>query len=94
LGFAYFPQTDSALHDSFLVALHGASRPHIGTGYRVVRFTPSDRKPRDFITGFLTKGNGKAVVHGRPCGILRMGPDSFLLTDDYLGLVYFIHPRG
>ena len=94
LGFAYFPQTDSALHDSFLVALHGASHPHIGTGYRVVRFTPSDRKPRDFITGFLTKGNGKAVVHGRPCGILRMGPDSFLLTDDYLGLVYFIHPRG
>jgi hypothetical protein len=60
----------------------------------VVRFTPSDRKPRDFITGFLTKENGKAVVHGRPCGILRMGLDSFLLTDDYLGLVYFIHPRG
>ena len=94
LGFAYFPPADSALHDSFLVALHGASHPHIGTGYRVVRFTPSDRKPRDFITGFLTKENGKPTVRGRPCGILRMGPDSFLLTDDYLGLVYFIHPRG
>jgi len=93
LGFAYFPQTDPVLHDSFLVALHGASHPHIGTGYRVVQFTPSDRKPRDFITGFLTRENGKPVVHGRPCGILRMGPDSFLLTDDYLGLIYFIHAR-
>jgi glucose/arabinose dehydrogenase len=92
LGFAYFPQADPLLHDNFLVALHGASHPHIGTGYRVVRFTPSDRKPRNFITGFLTVENGKPIVHGRPCGILRIGPDSFLLTDDYLGLVYFIHP--
>ena len=81
------------LHDSFLVALHGASHPSIGTGYRVVRFTPSDRKPRDFITGFLTVENGKPVVHGRPCGILRVGKDSFLLSDDYLGIVYFIHPH-
>jgi glucose/arabinose dehydrogenase len=91
LGFDYFPETDPALHSNFLVALHGASHPHIGTGYRVVRFTPADRKPRDFITGFLTYQNGKPIVHGRPCGILRTGPDSFLLTDDYLGLIYFIH---
>ncbi len=94
LGFAYFPSTDTVLKNSFLVALHGASHPHIGTGYRVVRFTPADRQPRNLITGFLTIVNGKPVVHGRPCGILRVGPDSFLLTDDYLGLVYFIHPRG
>jgi glucose/arabinose dehydrogenase len=94
LGFGYFPSVDTVLRDSFVVALHGASHPHIGTGYRVVRFTPSDRKPRDLITGFLTVANGRAVVHGRPCGILRIGPDTFLLTDDYLGLVYFIHPRG
>ncbi len=93
LGFEYFGQDDDVLHDSFLVALHGASHPSIGTGYRVVRFTPSDRKPRDFITGFLTVENGKPVVHGRPCGILRVGKDSFLLSDDYLGIVYFIHPH-
>ncbi len=93
LGFDYFPETDSALRSNFLVALHGASHPHIGAGYRVVRFTPSDRTPRDFITGFLTFQSGKPIVHGRPCGILRVGPDSFLLTDDYLGLVYFIHPK-
>ena len=94
LGFEYFSQDDSVLRDSFLVALHGASHPSIGTGYRVARFTPSDRKPSDLITGFLTTENGKPVVHGRPCGILRVGKDSFLLSDDYLGLIYYIHPKA
>jgi glucose/arabinose dehydrogenase len=94
LGFEYFGDSDSRLRRSFLVALHGASHPHIGTGYRLVRFSDADRTPRDFLTGFLTFDGGKATVHGRPCGILRVGPDSFFLTDDYLGLVYFIHPRS
>ena len=94
LGFEYFGSADPLLESSFLVALHGASHPHIGTGYRVVRFSPTDRTPRDFITGFLTYANGRPTVHGRPCGILRVGADSLLLTDDYLGLIYFIHPRA
>ena len=94
LGFAYFDGTNRMLSGTFLVALHGASHPHIGTGYRVVRFTPEDRRPRNFITGFLTQERGRSVVHGRPCGILRIGADSFLLSDDYLGLVYYVHPDG
>lgn len=93
LGFAYFGKQDSALADSFLVALHGASHRHIGTGYKVVRFTPTDRKPQDFITGFLTLQDGKPAVHGRPCAILRLAPNTFLLSDDYLGLIYYIHPK-
>ncbi len=93
LGFEYFGEDHSLLHASFLVALHGASHPHIGTGYRVVRFSPTDHTPHDFITGFLTVTNGKPTVHGRPCGILRIGLDTFLLSDDYLGLVYYIHPH-
>jgi glucose/arabinose dehydrogenase len=94
LGLAFFGAANPTLQGSFLVALHGASRPRIGTGYRVVRFTPSDRTPEPFLTGFLTSGPaGKPLVHGRPCGLLRLGPDTFLLTDDKLGLVYFIHPR-
>jgi glucose/arabinose dehydrogenase len=92
LGLAYFGDDNQALRGSFLVALHGAGHVRIGTGYRVVRFSPQDRAPRDFLTGFLTHEGGKSVVHGRPCGLLRVGPDSFLLTDDLLGLVYFIHP--
>jgi glucose/arabinose dehydrogenase len=94
LGLAFFGPGNPTLHDTFVVALHGASHPRIGTGYRVVQFSPADRTPRPFITGFLTTVAGKAVVHGRPCGLLRLGPDTFLLTDDYLGLVYYIHPRN
>ena len=94
LGFAYFPTQDPVLGGSFLVSLHGASHLNIGTGYKVVQFTASDRKPHPFITGFLTQRNGKPVVHGRPCGILRLDKDSFLLSDDYLGVIYYVRPRG
>jgi glucose/arabinose dehydrogenase len=94
LGLAWFGEDSSLLKDSFLVALHGASHLNIGTGYRVVRFSPESRRPEDFITGFLVKGKGKPVVAGRPCGILQTGPDSFLLTDDHDGVVYFVHPKS
>ena len=94
LGFAYFGPQDSNLSGNFLVALHGASHPDIRTGYKVVRFTPADRKPRDFITGFLTTRDGKPVVHGRPCGILRLDRDTFLLSDDYLGVIYYVTPTA
>jgi glucose/arabinose dehydrogenase len=94
LGLAFFGPDNPTLHDKFVIALHGASHPRIGTGYEVVEFTPADRTPRPFITGFLTTVAGKAVVHGRPCGILRLGPDAFLLTDDYLGLIYYVHPKS
>jgi glucose/arabinose dehydrogenase len=87
LGLEYFDSANTVLADTFVVALHGASHPRIGTGYRVVSFTLSDRKPQDFITGFLVDGK----VKGRPCGILRTGPDAFLLTDDLDGVVYYIH---
>lgn len=92
LGFQYFPKSDQQLGGSFLVALHGASHPSIGTGYRVARFTPQSRAPQPFITGFLTRTAGVPRVHGRPCGILRVGPDTFLISDDYLGLIYYVHP--
>ena len=95
LGAAFFGEGNPQLHGEFLVALHGASRPSIGSGYRVVRFSPADRTPQPLITGFLTPGpGGKPVLHGRPCGLLRVAPDTFLLTDDKLGLVYYVHPHG
>lgn len=89
LGLDYFGEQDTALHGSFLVALHGASKKSIGTGYRVVRVGQGS-DPQDFVTGFLNHG----VVYGRPCGILRTGPDAFLLTDDEGGVVYYIHRRN
>ena len=94
LGLAYFNAENERLHDHFLVALHGSGHPRIGTGYRLAAFTAADRSPQDFLTGFLTHdAAGRSTIHGRPCGILRIAPDTFLLTDDYLGLVYVIYPH-
>ena len=97
LGFVLFPSTDTLLRNTFLVALHGAGHPRIGTGYKLVRFTANDRTPQDFLTGFYqrTKIPGKpddVRVLGRPCGIYRTGPDSFLVTDDIQGTIYAIYP--
>jgi glucose/arabinose dehydrogenase len=89
LGLEYFDSANTALADTFLVALHGAGHPAIGSGYRVVRFTGEDRRPRDFVTGFLVDGK----VRGRPCGILRTGPNAFLLTDDLDGAIYCIRGK-
>jgi glucose/arabinose dehydrogenase len=93
LGLAHFAADNSTLANTFLVALHGAGHPRLGTGYRVVRFSAANRKPQDFITGFLTTTAGRPVVHGRPCGLLHIAPDTFLLTDDKLNLVYVIFPK-
>jgi glucose/arabinose dehydrogenase len=97
LGVALFPATDTLLSNTFVVALHGAGHPRIGTGYKLVRFTAHDRTQQDFLTGFYqrTKIPGKTDgvrVLGRPCGLYRTGPDSFLLTDDIQGTIYAIYP--
>jgi glucose/arabinose dehydrogenase len=90
LGLEYFDSSakNPVLQNAFLVALHGSSKRRLKRGYRVV-VVREHSKPQDFITGFLENG----VVHGRPCDILRMGPDSFLLTDDYSGVIYYIHHK-
>jgi len=90
LGLEYFDSTaqSPALKNSFLVALHGSSKKRLQRGYRVVRVT-AHAQPQDFITGFLQNG----VIYGRPCDILNMGDDSFLLTDDYSDVIYFVHRK-
>jgi glucose/arabinose dehydrogenase len=89
LGLEYFG-TDAGtpvLREHFLVALHGSGHKRLKRGYRVVRITEGTAE--DFITGFLHNG----VVWGRPCDILRLGPDSFLLTDDHAGVIYYVRRR-
>jgi glucose/arabinose dehydrogenase len=92
LGFDYFgPDAPAALRNSFLVALHGASWQQLWatSGYRIARIPTATRKPEDFLTGFVT---GKKI-NGRPCGILRIAPNAFLLTDDLNGLIYYVRAR-
>ena len=94
LGLEYFAADNKLLANTFLVALHGPSHARIGTGYRVVRFSSANRHPQNLILGFLVQENGRPSVKGRPCGLLRVAADSFLLTDDLNGVIYFIHPSS
>ncbi len=86
LGFDWFGQTSSpSLRNTFLVALHGSGAVSMGRGYSVVR-VGAEGVLGDFVNGFLV-GEKR---YGRPCDILRTGPDSFLLSDDYAGVIYLI----
>lgn len=90
LGFDFF---DSAagepFRDSFLVALHGSTNKATGSGYKIIA-AKKVRGTRDVITGFLQRQR----VVGRPCDIMRLGPDSFLFTDDHAGVVYLVRPKN
>jgi glucose/arabinose dehydrogenase len=88
LGLEYFDErSPEILRGSFLVALHGSTNKRIGRGYRVVQVVKGST--RDFITGFLVDG----VVNGRPCDLFKLSPTAFLLTDDKLGVIYYIETK-
>lgn len=91
LGLEYFgADAGQELEDSFLVALHGSTKKGLNRGYRVVRLRgdgPTAEAADDFISGFNQSGK----VYGRPVDILRYGPGGFLLTDDFAGVVYYVH---
>ena len=91
LGFDYFDEatTDATLKNSFLVALHGSTNKDVGSGYKIVILRKGE-KLQDFISGFL---QGKNVL-GRPCGIMKLGNDSFLFTDDFSGVIYLVRKKG
>jgi glucose/arabinose dehydrogenase len=90
LGFDYFddPNSPDTIKNAFLVSLHGSTNKAIGHGYKIVIMRKGEPL-RDFITGFLNK----SVVNGRPCDIMKLGPDSFLFTDDNKGIVYYVRPK-
>lgn len=89
LGFDWFgPTSARPLRNTFLVALHGSGAVSMGRGYRVVRVGGDGRLLGDFVNGFLV-GDRR---YGRPCDILRVDDDSFLLSDDHAGVIYLVHP--
>lgn len=87
LGFEYFDSTNSnpALKDSFLVALHGSSKKSLRRGYSLMRVRKGG-SVQDFVTGFLQNGR----VFGRPADVMSFGKNAFLFTDDYSGVIYFV----
>jgi glucose/arabinose dehydrogenase len=91
LGLEHFDaRSNPELGDVFLVALHGSSKKSLKRGYRLVRVTGPGAPPEDFIDGFLRDGK----VRGRPADVMSFGPDAFLFTDDYAGVVYYVYRKG
>jgi len=90
LGLKYFgADTHPVLRNSFLVALHGSFREEIGHGYRLMRVLP-DGSQEIFMDGFLDK-DGKRVA--RPVDILQYDKDSFFVTDDFGGQIFFVYAK-
>lgn len=91
LGFDYFDEStiDETIKNSFLVALHGSTDKTIRHGYKIVIMRKGE-KLQDFISGFL---QGEKVL-GRPCGIMKLDADSFLFTDDFSGVIYYVRKKG
>jgi len=91
LGFDYFddPSAPGIFKNAFLVSLHGSTNKRSPMGYRIV-IMRKGQPLQDLITGFLSK----SVVNGRPCDILKLGPDSFLFTDDNKGIVYYVRRKS
>ncbi len=87
LGLEYFDSQyhSSSLQNSFLVALHGSSDHKMGRGHLIAQVKERS-VVRDFVSGFIQ--NGK--LYGRPADVMQMGADSFLFTDDYAGVVYYV----
>ena len=91
LGLEYFTDEDTSdanLQNAFLVGLHGSTKVSLNRGYRVA-LVGADRKPKDFITGFLE--NKK--INGRPCDVMKFEKDSFLITDDKAGVIYYVYKK-
>ena len=90
MGFDYFdaPETDSIIKNAFLVSLHGSTNKTIGHGYKIVIMRKGE-KLQDFLNGFLV---GR-TVYGRPCDIMRLDANSFLFTDDFSGVIYYVRKK-
>ena len=90
MGFDYFDKEtkDPFIRNSFLVALHGSTDKSLKRGYKVIILRKGARH-KDFITGFL---KGKRV-YGRPLDIFKLSPDTFLMSDDHGGVVYYIRKK-
>lgn len=89
LGFDYFEGfNDPLLRNSFLVALHGSTSVWRQRGNSVVKIL-SGNSYQEIVTGFLS-GKTEADRKGRPCDVLMNNNQSFYITDDLNGVLYYV----
>ena len=86
LGIEYFQQAHPALNGAFLVAFQGSWNPEIGTGYQILKVSLTGEQ-EIFIDGFQAD-DGERI--GRPVGILQYDKNSFFISEDYNGKIYYV----
>lgn len=89
LGFDWFNNfNDPQLAGNFLVALHGSTSVWRERGNAVVMITGRD-KYVEIVSGFQT-GKKKTDRLGRPCDVMMNDSNSFFVTDDKNGAIYYV----
>ncbi len=89
LGFDMFTGfNDTLFNNKFLVALHGSTSAWRERGNAIVMITGKD-KYVDVVTNFQTGKTNKDRL-GRPCDVLMNDANSFFVTDDKNGVLYYI----
>ncbi len=79
---------DPQLKDHFLVALHGSTSVWRKRGNAVVMITGKD-KYVEIVSNFLT-GKEEKDRYGRPCDVMMNDANSFFVTDDKNGVLYYV----
>jgi glucose/arabinose dehydrogenase len=89
LGFEYFTNfKDPLLNNTFIVALHGSTSVWRQRGNALVQLLPNGNY-REIVTGFL-QGKEESKRFGRPCDVIQWNDNSFFVSDDKNGVVYYI----
>jgi glucose/arabinose dehydrogenase len=89
LGFDYFADfNDAQLKNNFLVALHGSTMVKRERGNAVVMVT-SRNIYVEVVSGFQVGKRDKDRL-GRPCDVMMNDANSFFVTDDKNGALYYI----
>ena len=76
-----FPKT---YRSKVFVAEHGSWNRSSRVGYKVSLIDLKKKTSKDFLTGFLKKGD----ILGRPVDLLTLDDGSILISDDYAGVIY------
>ncbi len=89
LGFDLFTNfNDPQLRGNFLVALHGSTTPRRQRGNAVVMITGPD-KYEEIVSNFQVGKTNKDRL-GRPCDVMMNNANSFYITDDKNGVLYYV----
>ena len=81
-------QSSICSDNSFLVALHGSTSVWRQRGNAIVQVLPNGTY-REIVTGFL-QGKTENRRFGRPCDIIQWDNNSFFITDDKHGVIYYV----